>query len=320
MWGIGALAHDYGFGLAWVMLSTVLVWAGPAQVIMISALGTGAPLFEVALAVFLSGVRFLPMVVTLLPLLRGPRTKVRDLFVAAHFTSASTWVESFRLLPPLPQDAAFPFCNGLAIGFMLSGHIGSVIGFYLAASLPALLTAVLLFLTPISFSALDRSEQHHAGQPAGTGVGLVVSRCSSIFRSDSTLCGPADRGLGGLCGTSATRGAKMNELSPYLVLLLVGFLPNEIWRVLGVWIGGGHGRGLRIYRVGARGCGRGAGRCDREADVRPAGALAVAPLAVRLVALGGGCPDIPDRAALGVRWPGGRRASCSLLAGLLFPA
>jgi hypothetical protein len=31
----------------------------------------------------------------------------------------------------------------------------------------------------------------------------------------------------------------MSELSPYLVLLLVGFLPNEIWRVLGVWIGGG---------------------------------------------------------------------------------
>ena len=30
----------------------------------------------------------------------------------------------------------------------------------------------------------------------------------------------------------------MSELSPYLVLLLVGFLPNEIWRVLGVWIGG----------------------------------------------------------------------------------
>ena len=32
----------------------------------------------------------------------------------------------------------------------------------------------------------------------------------------------------------------MSELSPYLVLLLVGFLPNEIWRVLGVWIGGAY--------------------------------------------------------------------------------
>ena len=114
--GVGALGHDYGFSLAWIMLSTVLVWAGPAQVIMISALGTGAPLFEVALAVFLSAVRFLPMVVALLPLLRGPRTRVRDLLLPAHFTAASMWVESFRLLPPLPQDARIPFCNGLAIG------------------------------------------------------------------------------------------------------------------------------------------------------------------------------------------------------------
>jgi hypothetical protein len=26
----------------------------------------------------------------------------------------------------------------------------------------------------------------------------------------------------------------VNELSPYLVLILVGFLPNEVWRVLGL--------------------------------------------------------------------------------------
>ena len=149
--GVGALAHDFGFSLVWVMLSTVLVWAGPAQVIMISALGAGAPLFEVALAVFLSAVRFLPMVVALLPLLRGPHTRLRDLLVPAHFTAASMWVESFRLLPPLPRERRIPFCNGLAIGFMLSGHVGTLIGFYLAASLPTLLTAVLLFLTPMSF-------------------------------------------------------------------------------------------------------------------------------------------------------------------------
>ena len=40
--GIGALAHDYGFSLGWALLSTLLVWAGPAQVILVSALGSGA--------------------------------------------------------------------------------------------------------------------------------------------------------------------------------------------------------------------------------------------------------------------------------------
>src|SRR5664280_2325272 len=40
--GIGALAHDFGLTSWWLALSTLLVWAAPAQVILVSALGTGA--------------------------------------------------------------------------------------------------------------------------------------------------------------------------------------------------------------------------------------------------------------------------------------
>jgi Branched-chain amino acid transport protein (AzlD) len=36
-----------------------------------------------------------------------------------------------------------------------------------------------------------------------------------------------------------TSGAMTGDLASYLVLLLVGFLPNEVWRVLGVVIGRG---------------------------------------------------------------------------------
>ena len=104
--GIAALAQDYGFSLAWVMASTVLVWAGPSQVILISALGGGATLLETAIAVGLSCVRFLPMVVALLPLMRGPKTRSYDLLLPAHFTAASMWVESFRLLPARAAGAA----------------------------------------------------------------------------------------------------------------------------------------------------------------------------------------------------------------------
>ena len=52
--GFGALAHDYGFPVGWATLSTALMWAGPAQVIVVTALGSGAAIFEVALAVGLS--------------------------------------------------------------------------------------------------------------------------------------------------------------------------------------------------------------------------------------------------------------------------
>jgi predicted branched-subunit amino acid permease len=172
--GIGALAHDYGFSLFWVMTTTVVMWAGPSQVIMISALGSGGSLVEVAAAVFLSAVRFMPMVVALLPLLRGPRTPLRSLFLPAHFTAASMWVESFRLLPPLPLERRVPFCNGLGVGFMLSGHVGSVIGFYLAGSLPVLLTAGLLFLTPVSFLISTARNATTLANRLALALGLIV--------------------------------------------------------------------------------------------------------------------------------------------------
>ena len=67
--GLGALAHEVGFSFWWMALSTVLIWAAPAQVILVSTLTTAA-LFEVALAVTLSSVRFLPMVAAILPIMR----------------------------------------------------------------------------------------------------------------------------------------------------------------------------------------------------------------------------------------------------------
>jgi predicted branched-subunit amino acid permease len=183
--GIGALAHDYGFGLLWTMVSTVLVWAGPAQVIMISALGGGATLVETAMAVGLSGVRFLPMVVALLPLLRAAQTRTRDLLVPAHFTAASMWVESFRLLPAVPRERRVAYCNGLGIGFMLSAQVGTLIGFYLTSSLPALLTAALLFLTPMSFLVSTTRNARTLADAVALVLGLLI--CPLLVYADIGL-------------------------------------------------------------------------------------------------------------------------------------
>ena len=62
--GIGALAHDSHFSLGWVLGSTVLVWAGPAQIILISTLGSGATVVQAAIAVAVSAIRLFPMVVS----------------------------------------------------------------------------------------------------------------------------------------------------------------------------------------------------------------------------------------------------------------
>ena len=116
------------------------------------------------------------MVVALLPLLRGAAHGTRDLLAAGAFHRRQ---HVGGVLPAAAADAAraraFRSATGSRIGFMLSGHIGSVIGFYLAASLPALLTAVLLFLTPMSFLLSTARNSITLVDRLALAFGLVVS-------------------------------------------------------------------------------------------------------------------------------------------------
>lgn len=177
--GIGALAHDFGFSVWWLLLSTVIVWAAPAQVILISLLGT-APLIEIAVAVTLSAVRLFPMTVSLLPLMRTKGTPVAKLLLPTHFTAISMWVESLRLLPQLPMAQRIAYANGLAAGLMAAGVLGGFAGFYLAAGLPTVLAAALLFMTPLSFLISVLRNSHESFEKLAFVLGLVIGPILSV--------------------------------------------------------------------------------------------------------------------------------------------
>lgn len=179
--GIGALAHDFGFSFGWTVLSTALIWAAPAQVILISALGTGASVVEAGIAVGLSGVRLLPMVVALLPLLRAETTRTRDLILPSHFTAISMWVEALRLLPVLPREQRIGFCNGLSVGLLLSAVLATAAGFYLAGSLPPVFGAALLFLTPLSFTVSVARNSQLLVDRLAFGFGFVIAPILAAF-------------------------------------------------------------------------------------------------------------------------------------------
>ncbi len=148
---IGALAHDLGFPVVWTALSTILIWAAPAQVILITSLGAGAAPLEAGIAVGLSGMRLLPMVMALLPVLRTHRTRAVELMLPAHFTAVSMWIEALRLTPALPRENRIAFANGLSTGLVCAALAASIVGYYLAGVLPPALVAAMLFLTPMSF-------------------------------------------------------------------------------------------------------------------------------------------------------------------------
>ena len=149
--GIGALAHDTRFSLGWVLASTLFVWAGPAQIILLSTLGSGATLVQAAIAVTVSAIRLFPMVVSVLPMLRTPQTKRRQLVLATHFIAVTLWVECFRLLPLVPRERRIAFVHGLGAGLVSVCLTATTVGYGLAANLPELFAAAILLLTPLAF-------------------------------------------------------------------------------------------------------------------------------------------------------------------------
>src|SRR6478736_7051523 len=149
--GIGALAHDTHFSLGWALASTAFVWAGPAQIIVISTLGSGATILQAAIAVTVSAIRLFPMVVSVLPMMRTPDTKRRQLVLAAHFIAVTLWVECYRLLPLVPRERRIAFVHGLGCGLLTVCMVATRIGYGLAANLPQLFAAAILLLTPLAF-------------------------------------------------------------------------------------------------------------------------------------------------------------------------
>lgn len=148
--GFGGLVHDVNFPLGAAVLSTFLVWALPAQVLLVGGFAAGSTLPVIALAVGLSSVRLFPMVASLLPMMRG-KSGVGTQLLASHYIAVTAWVESIRLLPPLPMAARMPFFLGLSNAFVLMCVVGTICGYLLAGTLPQSLANGLVFLTPISF-------------------------------------------------------------------------------------------------------------------------------------------------------------------------
>lgn len=181
--GIGALAHDSGFSLGWVLLGTVLVWAGPAQIILISTLGSGATVAQAAIAVTVSAIRLFPMVVSVLPMLRTPTTKLRHLVMPAHFIAVTMWVECFRLLPQVPRERRIAFANGLGTGLISVCLIANVIGYVLAANLPQLFGAAVLLLTPLAFLLSTARNCRELADIVALALGLALYPLVALFQT-----------------------------------------------------------------------------------------------------------------------------------------
>jgi predicted branched-subunit amino acid permease len=150
--GVGSLAQDVGFPLLAAMLSTLLMWAGPAQVILFGGVAGGTALPLVAIAISLSSIRLLPMTMSMLPMLRSPGQGLAMQFLIAHYVAVTVWVEGTRRLPPLDASQRLSYYFGFANACLIVSTLMTGVGWLLSAAVPLFLAAGLLFLTPLFFT------------------------------------------------------------------------------------------------------------------------------------------------------------------------
>src|SRR5258705_4222675 len=123
------------------------------------------------------------MVVSVLPMMRTPRTKRRHLILVAHLTAVTLWVECFRFLPQVPRERRIAFIQGLGCGLVCVCLVANTIGYTLAANLSPLLAAAILMLTPLAFLFSTARNCRELADVIALGLGLVLFPLATMLNS-----------------------------------------------------------------------------------------------------------------------------------------
>ena len=149
--GVGPLAQAAGYSIDAAIASTLFVWAGPAQVLFFSGLSAGMALPALAFIIALSSMRFLPMTMALMPLLRINNYTMPVQFMIGHMASVTVWAESLRRLPAIPEEERVSYYLGFGASCIALSMISTGVGYILSSAVPSSFGAGLLFLTPVFF-------------------------------------------------------------------------------------------------------------------------------------------------------------------------
>ncbi len=176
--GFGAFIRDSQLDVFHAMFLSGAVWALPGQVVLVNLLQEGAVWLTIAVAVSLTAIRFLPMMVSMLPLVNQPGTPRWQLYLLSYFVSISVWVLANRHLHNIEKPQRLSWLMGVGTVFWAAMLGVVVVGYHLAGFLPPLLSISLVFLTPtffyISLFATARMAMDFAALAAGTILGPVL--------------------------------------------------------------------------------------------------------------------------------------------------
>lgn len=165
--GFCGFAFESGIPLGQTLFMTAAIWALPAQIVLIGAILAGASLPAAAAAVALSSMRLMPMVASLVPVIRTKTTPTWLLLILSHFVAVTAWVFTMQRIHTVPREGRVAFFAGFGLTVSLANIILVAVSYGVIVHLPALLVGGLFLLTPMYFltsiwASARTSEIHYA--------------------------------------------------------------------------------------------------------------------------------------------------------------
>ena len=149
--------------------ASLLIWGLPGQLAMVELTATGQNVLAIVFACSLANARFLPMVVSFIPTMARSQVAMPRLMLDAQLLSINSWAMCLREFPAIEIQHRHLYYVTFASSIMFAALVGTVLGYFGAVLLPAVIVLGLIFVSPLFFALVLASVK---GRP---------ERCSLLF-------------------------------------------------------------------------------------------------------------------------------------------
>ncbi len=154
MMGFGSLARESGMSLGMSLSATAGIWGLPGQVALVELHATGAPILFAVLASSLANVRFMPMAVSFLPLMRSGVRHYGWMYVLVQMLSFNSWVAGQKAFPVIAPAMRARYYTVFGLICISAGLFGTALGYFGVTMMSRPAALGLIFLNPLFFTVL----------------------------------------------------------------------------------------------------------------------------------------------------------------------
>jgi predicted branched-subunit amino acid permease len=180
--GALAAANDIPMGVA--IASTAVLWALPAQIVLVEMHSLAAPVHATIVSVILSSARFLPMTLMLMPELRDAKHRRWMYYLAAQMLSLSGWTMAVARFPAIAREQRLPWFLGFTLVLMSVSAASTAAGYIGADRLPPLARLGLVFMVPIYYLLILSGSVRERVAAVGLACGAVAGPLAYMLTPD----------------------------------------------------------------------------------------------------------------------------------------